>query len=157
MASSIKYANGDVTNPKSDGRKLIIHCCNDIGVMGAGVALALANKWPKVKTEYRQWHRSNKGFKLGNVQYVKVKPDIVVVNMIGQKDIRSKGGVAPIRYGAIGKCLEKVGRAAILNKATVHAPKFGSGLAGGSWTKIEEIIIAKLCSIDVDVTVYNYE
>jgi len=152
----IKYIQGDATNPISDGNKLLIHVCNDVGAWGAGFVVAISRKWKEPERMYRQWHRRNKGFKLGKVQYVKVEPDIVVVNMIGQKDIRTKGGVAPIRYGAIGRCLEKVAEAAVLNKASVHAPKFGAGLAGGSWSRIEELIIEKVCSRDINVTVYNY-
>jgi len=27
----INYIIGDVTDPQGDGKKLIIHCCNDLG------------------------------------------------------------------------------------------------------------------------------
>jgi len=40
----ILYIKGDVTAPIGDDNKLIIHCCNDIGAMGAGVAVALYRK-----------------------------------------------------------------------------------------------------------------
>ena len=155
--TEIKYIHGDATSPVGDGKKLLIHVCNDIGAWGAGFVLALSRRWKEPERMYHQWHRRNKGFKLGKEQYVKVEPDIVVVNMIGQKDIRTKGGVSPIRYGAISRCLDKVAEAASLNGASVHAPKFGAGLAGGSWPKIEAIIIDKLCSKDIDVTVYNFQ
>ena len=87
--SKLKHIKGDVRKPIGDGNKIIIHCCNDIGVMGAGVAAAIAQKWPNVKSEYKKWHRGKQGFKLGNVQFVKVEDDLVVCNMIGQRDIRS--------------------------------------------------------------------
>ena len=40
---------GNVCEPQrtnSDEVAIIPHCCNDKGVMGAGVALALKKKWP---------------------------------------------------------------------------------------------------------------
>jgi O-acetyl-ADP-ribose deacetylase (regulator of RNase III) len=151
---AIRYVKGDVRKPLGSGNKIIIHCCNDIGVMGAGVAAAISQTWPDVKIEYKQWHRSQKGFKLGNVQYIKVEDDIVVCNMIGQKNIRKKNGLPPIRYSAIRKCLEKVAEAAIMNKASVHAPKFGSALAGGSWDQIEALIEECLIDKGVNVTIY---
>ncbi|MDD4754236.1 MULTISPECIES: macro domain-containing protein [Proteiniphilum] len=48
-----------------------------------------------------------------------------------------KNGNAPIRYDAILLGLEKVGQFAIDKKTTVHMPRIGCGLAGGTWDKIE--------------------
>lgn len=153
--ADIKYVTGDTTKPIGDGRKILIHCCNDIGLMGAGVAKAISNKWPIVKSQYRKWYKVGKGFKLGNVQFVKVTDDIVVGNMIGQKGIKSLNGMPPVRYSAIAKCLEKVAKAAISNKASVHCPRFGSDLAGGKWEEIEKLLREKIISQGVDVTVYT--
>jgi O-acetyl-ADP-ribose deacetylase (regulator of RNase III) len=152
----IIYVTGDATAPIGDDNKLLIHCCNSIGGWGRGFVLALNQRWAEPKRQYKSWFQSKKGFKLGNVQFVKVEDDIVVCNMIGQKGIKTVGKVPPIRYGAIAKCLEKVMIAAKRNDATVHAPKFGSDLAGGSWEKIEELIIEHLSEHDIQVTVYNY-
>ena len=129
--SKLKHIKGDATRPVGEGDKIIVHCCNDIGAWGAGFVVALSRHWKEPERQYRQWHRSKKGFKLGKVQYVKVEEDIVVCNMIGQRDIRSKGNVSPIRYGAIRKCLEKVKETALKNKASIHCPLFGAGLEIG--------------------------
>lgn len=154
----IRYVNGDVRAPIGDGKKFILQCVNDIGKMGAGVALAIMQKWPSVRNEYMIWYKSNKkNFKLGNIQAVKVEDDIAVINMIGQSDIKNKNGVPPIRYSAIEKCLVKVAELAKKNNASVHAPKFGADLAGGKWEKIEELIIEQLCAKDIEVTVYNWK
>ena len=91
----ILYINGDVREPIGEGNKLIIHCCNDIGKMGAGVAMAISRKWTEVRRQYKQWHMGNKGFKLGNIQFVKVESDIVVCNMIGQHGIKTVSKVPP--------------------------------------------------------------
>ena len=79
----------------------------------------------------------------------------VVCNMIGQKGIRTKGKVPPIRYGAIAKCLQTIAKASLKNNASVHCPRFGAGLAGGSWDKIEDLIEQYLSSKDIQVTVYD--
>jgi hypothetical protein len=146
---------GDATAPIGEGKKILIHCCNDIGAWGAGFVVALSRRWKDPEREYRKWYRSKKGFKLGKVQFVKVEDDIVVGNMIGQRDIRTKNKTAPIRYGAIRKCLEKVAEAALSNNASVHAPKSGSALAGGSWDKIEDLINKCLIEKGVKVTIYS--
>ena len=97
--SNITYVKGDVTKPidADKGNKILVHCVNDCGKMGAGVALAIARKWPSVKKKYVEWHRRGRNFGLGKVQFVKVEDDIVIGNMIGQHGIRSKNNQKPIR------------------------------------------------------------
>jgi len=155
--NKITYVKGDATHPQGEGKQLIIHCCNDIGVMGAGVALAIKKKWPVVYSQYRIWYKKGKDFKLGNIQAVRVEKDVAVVNMIGQKDIYKKGGVPPIRYKAIESCLTKVADLAEKYGASVHAPQFGSGLSGGKWNVIEGMLQELICSRDIPVTVYKWE
>ena len=154
--NEIKYVKGDVTNPyQVEGRKILVHVCNDIGLAGAGVIVAIKRKWPEAIKEYQRWFRSRKGFELGRVQFIKVEDDIVVCNMIGQKGVRSRGNQKPIRYSAIEDCLGKVCEGALRNEATIICPRFGCGLAGGSWNRIEEIIEEKLCKKGVQVVVYD--
>ena len=154
--TEMRGVKGDVRNPVGDGRKLILQCVNDIGRMGSGVALAIMKKWPKVRIEYIKWHKKD-NFELGNIQAIRVEKDIAVVNMIGQHDIRVLDGIPPIRYKAIEKCLTKVGDLANKYGASIHAPRFGAGLAGGKWEIIEGMILAQLCAIDIPVTVYDWE
>jgi len=156
--TKIKYIKGDATQPIGDGRKLLIHCCNTVGGWGSGFVVAISQKWKEPEVQYRKWSKGHvKGlkFELGAVQFVKVEKDIVIGNMIGQEGIKSKDNVAPIRYPAIIKCLEKVKDAALKNKASVHAPKFGSDRAGGNWDIIEGHINDILCANDIDVTIYE--
>lgn len=146
----ITYVKGDATKPIGDGQKFIIHVCNDIGGWGAGFVLALSRRWSAPEERYRSM--SENDMKLGNVQFVYVEEDIQVVNMIGQHLTWTENGIPPIRYEAIRKCLKKVNKAAEIAHATVHCPRFGAGLSGGDWDKIEQIIKE---TITVDVTVYD--
>jgi O-acetyl-ADP-ribose deacetylase (regulator of RNase III) len=153
----IKYFVGDVREPVGNGRKLVIHVCNDCGKMGSGVARALYEKWSMVRAEYYGWYKHlNHSFKLGNIQGVRVEDNIAVINMIAQKDIKTVDGVPPIRYEALRKCIQKVAELAIKYKASVHCPfLLGCDLAGGKWEIVEKIIIEELCNKDVYVTVYD--
>lgn len=159
---SIQYITGDIREPIGDGNKLIIHCCNDIGLMGAGVALALSNKWPCIKTEYQKWFRGTSKttadrFDLGNVQFIQVEKDVWVANMIAQHDVRrNTSGIPPIRYFALEQCLAKVADKAKELNATIHGPKLGAGLAGGDWKTIEKSLIYIFKDI-VNVTIYLFE
>lgn len=163
----IHYVRGDATEPRGDGHKIIVHCCNDIGAWGAGFVLAISKKWPHVEDAYRALG----SYALGDVQFVKATEDITVANIIGQHGI---GGMSraldsgrklsagyrdkhpPIRYEAIEQGLRVVRYRATnhAHLASVHMPRMGCGLAGGSWDTMEPIIAKALQ--DLEVTVYDF-
>ena len=154
----INYLIGDATDPQGTGSKIIIHCCNDIGAWGAGFVKALSARWPEPEAEYQRLHQSQGGFKLGTVHFVEIKgvPGLCVANMIGQKGIKNRSGNdVPVRYPALYDCLEEVAKFASANAATVHAPRFGAGLAGGDWRIIECIVEKTLIQRGISVTVYD--
>ena len=154
---AIHYLKGDATSPIGEGNKAIIHVCNDIGAWGAGFVLALSKKWSQPEAQYRAWAKSKVNFQLGFVQPVKVAKDTVVINMIGQKGIRSVGNVIPLRYDALTTCLSKVAKYCDANNMSVHMPRIGCGLAGGSWEKVEEIINDTLLAEELEVYVYDFD
>lgn len=154
---TIKYITGDVREPIGEGRKLIVHCCNDLGAMGSGVALALLKKWPEVRSDYIEWSKKD-DFKLGEIKAVNVDKGLAVINMIGQHDIKIIDGVPPVRYNAVESCLEKVAVLALKHGASIHMPYLMCcDRAGGKWEIVEKIINEKLCSKDIEVTIYDIE
>ena len=160
---NINYTIGDATQPVGKGTKFIIHVCNDVGAWGAGFVMAISNRWKQPEKEYRHWFKEKFSksatgvFKLGEVQFVNVKDNgIVVCNMIGQHGIgKTNDGLPPIRYKAIDKALEIVAKYALKANASVHGPRFGAGLSGGDWFEIEKLINKNLCARGIDVTVYD--
>ena len=154
---TINYLVGDATRPLISGNKIIAHICNDIGAWGKGFVLALSKLSPEPERAYRVWYemRKQNDFALGAVQFVAVSPEIVIANMIGQHGIRKTGGNPPIRYDAVEKALETVGKKALEREASVHLPRIGCGLAGGEWDKIEPLIEKQICDKGVTVFVYD--
>lgn len=151
----ISFARGDATCPQGDGQKLVAHVCNDVGAWGAGFVLAISLRWPGPARAFHAQHAGD-GFQLGDVQLVRVTPEILVANMIGQHGIRRASGRPPIRYDAVERCLHTVGDQALDLQASVHMPRIGCGLAGGTWERIEPIVARTLCARDVPVTVYDF-
>jgi len=155
------YRDGDVTQPKGDGQKLIPHVCNDIGGWGKGFVLAISKRWKEPEEEYRKWYlqcKSRMGYRfmpMGEVQYVRVEEDIVIANMIAQHLIWPMGGIAPVRYRSLTKTLANVCEYARENDASVHMPRIASELAGGDWAIIESIIVKELVDYGVSTTVYT--
>ncbi|MER5554479.1 macro domain-containing protein [Streptomyces sp. NPDC002793] len=156
--SGITYVRGDATSPQGKGVKLIVHCCNDLGGWGKGFVLALSRRWPGPETAYRRWHRERAGndFGLGAVQFVQVEPYIRVANMVGQRGIRTGGKGVPVRYEAIDAGLDKVAVEAAEIGASVHMPRIGCGLAGGTWSRVEPLVTGRLVDRGIEVTVYDF-
>ena len=160
--SKIEYIVRDVRKPVGDGHKYVIHCCNNFGRMGAGVARALMEKWPAVRERYIQWSLQQGGLRLGDIQVVNVEDSVAVVNMIGQHGIRyADDGTPPIRYDAMRACLNEVYELAKtdgtdMEDASVHVPYLcGCALAGGEWNIVESLLQECLADKGIRVVVYD--
>lgn len=151
----IHYCIGDAVYPNCTGNIIIPHICNDIGGWGAGFVLAISKRWKLPEQKYYEWYKSNNNFRLGEVQFVKVEDNIIIANMIAQKDIIPKNGIPPIRYNYVKKCLIKVAVKAKGLNASIHMPRIGCGLAGGHWIEIEKIINDTLIKENINVWVYD--
>lgn len=135
--NKINYIQGDATAPIGEDNKIIAHICNDKGGWGAGFVMALSKKWKEPETKYR----NKKSYVLGTVDYVKVEDGLWVANMIAQHNTgRDENGDIPLRYTALVHCLINLNVMAEHLNASIHLPKIGSGLAGGDWKIIEQII-----------------
>ncbi|MBO1329669.1 macro domain-containing protein [Streptomyces sp. VRA16 Mangrove soil] len=157
--SEITYVRGDATAPLGKGARLIVHVCNDIGGWGKGFVLALSHRWAEPERAYRRWHRerAKNDFGLGAAQFVQVEPYLWVANLVGQRGIRTGSKGVPVRYEAIAEGLTAVaGRAAELG-ASVHMPRIGCGLAGGTWSRIEPLIAERIVARGIPVTVYDHD
>lgn len=163
--SNIRFVKGNLLSAKEG---LIIHGCNDIGVMGAGVALSIKNKWPIVYQKYRKWFHETICddiyeeyeifFQLGELQIVPVGDKIWVGNGLTQKGIAtlenqySKLGIPPIRYEAVRDVLVNANIFCERYNTQLHMPRIGCGLAGGKWDKIFPMIEKY---VKVPVTIYD--
>ena len=155
--SKINYIKGDATKPIGIGNKIIVHVRNDIGGWGKGFVVAISKRWKAPEQQFRDWFASEKGFDLGEVQFVKVEDDLWIANLIGQHKIRKdENGKPPIRYEAIESGLEKVAIKALELGASIHMPRIGCGLAGGKWEMIEPLIEDTLIKNNLEVTVYDF-
>lgn len=153
----INYVIGDATYPQGDGMKIVAHVCNNIGAWGAGFTGAINARWEDPETNFRWWaSRGHVGkYYLGRNQYVQVEQDIYVANMVAQDGIVSADNPQPLSYYALEACLNQLNSGASYLNASVHMPRIGTGLAGGSWDEIEPIINRTLPNLSV--TVYDLE
>ena len=156
--TSIAYRKGDATAPVAAGAKIICHVCNDVGGWGKGFVVAISKRWPEPEIRYRAWYNQGEaaGFHLGAIQLVSVEPEITIANMVAQRGVRPSAGTPPIRYDALRECLSTLASRATALSASVHMPRIGCGLAGGSWPEVEAIINDTLLAAAVPVHVYDF-
>ena len=133
---------------------IIPHVCNNINLFGAGFADALADKYPETKENYHLLGNSFLRNNLGYVQFIEVSKNqkyghkLIIANMIAQNGIKGPNNPRPINYAALVKSMIQVsqyiiGNTGFSNKTEnveIHSPKFGSGLAGGDWNFISDLI-----------------
>lgn len=137
-------------NRTSECNVVIPHVCNNINLFGSGFAGYLSARLPHVKENF---HLLGNKSKLGYVQFVDVFFDknttnkVVIANMISQNGVLGEKNTRPLNYFALCHCMGLV-KSYIKNLSStdasvsteIHAPKFGSGLAGGNWQFITDLI-----------------
>ena len=130
------------------------HVCNNIDLFGAGFAAEVADRYPSVKTNYHLLGKSFLAKNMGYTQILKIKEDskfhhkLFIANMIAQNGVRSQNNNRPLNYYGLVKSMVSLAyyidnNTGFLNKTErveIHCPKFGSGLAGGNWSFIEELM-----------------
>lgn len=132
---------------------IIPHVCNNVGVMGAGVAAALRAEWPSIMPVYKRLCTQHG---LGYTYMAPVAPGLYVANMISQDNYGYAVGRPPIRYAALGKCMRRVlchMRQLSMGDIQIVAPAFGSALAGGDWDIIQQMIMEVWVDNGFDVTI----
>lgn len=158
--TTIKFFEENLFNKIYSSKTIVIpHIVNSMGGWGSGFVVPLGKFLPKSKEEYIKWYKEKSTewmgkqipFELGQTQIVKATDNIFVCNMCAQ----ILGGTRPLRYNALSKCLDTVADfVKTLEEFEIHAPMFGSGLAGGDFNIINELIKDSWLRNDFDVNIY---
>lgn len=135
---------------------IIAHQVNCKGVMGAGVAWCVKNRFPAAYRKYKALCEEYEGRDeelLGECQIVLCKKTdgtpAVIANLFAQHRYGWKGIHTDER--AFAEALSELARKARrLKKKTIAMPyKIGCGLGGGNWDRIYKIIEKALDGFDV--------
>lgn len=122
----MNHVKGNLLNVE---RGILVHQVNTLGVMGAGIALQIRQKWPRVFEWYASLCEKGK-LKLGDVMFIEVGDNLVVANLAGQSTL---GGIAT-DYASYETALPKIASYAAEHDLPIYFPKgIGCGLAGGDW------------------------
>jgi hypothetical protein len=132
---------------------IICHQVNCQGAFGAGLAKQIGKKWPKVQEAY-QTKFSTEGWKLGDVQFVEITPNLFVANIAGQNKYGRDPETIYTNYDAVKTGLRTVADFSKKKNLEVHIPfRMGAGLANGNWETLISIIrvtvpMANICRIE---------
>ncbi len=155
--AAVEFVFGDAARPQGDDLRTIVHIVTDEAVTwgGGGFAAAVRRAWPHAQNEFREWvTQRRENLSLGRVHFSSESDGIRVASIVAQH------GYGPsqrprIRYGALRQGLIEVAQVAKETHSSVHMPRIGTGLAGGSWDVVEELVIDTLGQEGLRVTVYD--
>ena len=136
--------------------KIICQQTNCLGIMGAGLALQIARKYPEVDKKYRNFciEYGEWDF-LGQIQLVNTNDGKIIANCFGQK---RPGFGKQTDYKALKNCLEAVKNFATQNNFSVAIPyKIGCGLGGGDWNEVYGIIKEIFEDSNIKCVIYQLE
>lgn len=123
---------------------IMAHGVNCRGVMGAGLAKQIKNKFPKAFEKYEKKCRSTTPVELlGQCQLVEIDEGWYVANLFTQLSYGSTPGVVyadPIDVQAAFKAL-MITVAQMEKKPIVRVPKIGCGLGGGNWKTLKPALV----------------
>ncbi len=155
----IEIINGDLL--QSD-LPLIAHQTNCLGVMGAGIARQIKNKWSNVYSEYWRWcNRADKRDLLGTCQVCATNDNPIkyVANVFGEYSFTES--VAPYENRHTNYDALRSAFIALINYCKesgitdIGIPyKIGCGLAGGDWDGVVYPMIQELFT-DINVHIYK--
>ena len=128
---------------------VIVHQVNCQGVMGAGLAKKIADKWPMVKRDYKSCvarAETNPEFRLlGQVTVSYINENLAVASLFGQKAYGRKSGTCYTHYRYLALALSNVRRCAQAQDQQVYLPHgSGCGLAGGDWHVVSALFEQEL-------------
>ena len=158
MPELMTYRVGNIFDVPIGKSVVIAHIVNNAGAFGAGFAKALAEEFPDVRRHYL----ANFSFcRLGDVLLRDVEisqRDIVVANLFAQDGLRSATNPHPIKYSKLFEALSELAEIITeypVSQYEVWMPRIGSGLAGGDWVLIENIVRDTLERAGITVVVFD--
>jgi O-acetyl-ADP-ribose deacetylase (regulator of RNase III) len=153
----LTFVRGDALEPRGPGNHLVVQVVNDRSLQwgGGGFATAVRRRFPAAHDAFQKWAQGSPDrLRLAAVHFAPLSPGVELCSMVAQHGIGG-GHLLRLRYEALQECLRQAAAHALKEAEDVHMPRIGSGLAGGSWDLVQEIVVETLCQMGINVTVYE--
>lgn len=140
----LEYSEGTVFNA---GAKCIVNTINTVGVMGAGLALEFALRYPEMLSDYQK-KCSEKQLVVGKVDYFNYG-DITILNFPTKWHFKY-----PSKIEWIDKGLQDfVATYRQKGITSIAFPRLGCSNGGLSWQQVQPLMEKYLGSLDIDVKI----
>lgn len=158
----VKYFDGNLLE---SGCNIIIHQTNTLGILGAGLALQIKERYPKYAQEYIEFCnkcRNNQDQLIGQIQLsFNQLGDPIVVSFFSQRGL---GWNVQTDYQAFRTCCKRL-KEEVINCPIIPKSRFrigfpykiGCGLARGNWDAIKQIIEEEFADDIWNVEIWRYE
>ena len=135
----------------------IMHCCNDCGIMGSGIAYGIKDQFPDAYNAYKAFE-GGEGLELGTISWVDyVSSGKSIYNLHAQHLFNKTGEVGRcVDYEALYLSLLKV-RAEFKGGILGVPYKMAADRAGGDWNIVEAMIVSVFEDTDVDILIVKYD
>lgn len=138
-----------ITLAKKGEFDVIVHGCNCMCVMSAGIAKAIKEAFPSAYKADLLTKKADWG-KLGTCSFSNEK-EVTIVNAYTQFHFGTSNIM--VRYDAVRSCLAWVKRT--FSGSRIGLPQIGCGFAGGDWETVKDIIADELKDEDVTIVYYH--
>lgn len=155
-SAEIDELYGNALDFRTEGPTIIAHIVNDrTANWGGDFSQALRERYPTAQKQFLQWASSSPlHLRLGRVHLSDLGGGREVASLIAQHGY----GPSPIprlRYAALRDCLAVLSREAGKRRASVQMPRIGTGMAGGNWSFVRQLVDESLIREGVAVTVFT--
>jgi len=142
----IEYVSGDLFE---SGMQTLVNPVNTVGVMGAGLALQFARRYPEMERLY-QARCNDGGFGAGKLWLCRLRPGRWILCFATKGHWRDSSRLEYIERG-LGSFVRTYEAEGI---ASIAFPMLGCGLGGLSWNDVAPIMESYLALIDINVQIY---
>lgn len=155
--AALAEITGSALDPADPGNAMIVHVVNDRArTWGGDFARRLARRHPWAAQAFSAWAVANEdNLVLGNIHIVKEAPDQPAVCSLVAQQGYGPSDQPRLRYPALDRCLDQAGEHAVARGLSVHAPRIGTGQAGGHWDLVRDMLDRRIVRRGADVVVYR--
>jgi hypothetical protein len=137
----MNYLDGNILD-RTHG--IICQQVNCMGVMGAGLAKQIKEKYPMVYTKYRQAYYEGE-LQLGHVLFTDTKQGVIIASICGQWEYGREPNTIYTSYDGLRTGIQRVHLLSNKLGLPVYVPSgLGCGLANGDWTTVNTMIAVNL-------------
>lgn len=142
----IRYVTGNLLD---DDAELLVNTVNCVGVMGKGLALQFARRYPQILSRYREACRTRE-LRPGAILRHPLASGRVIVSFPTKDDWRNPSRIEWIDTGlaTLARSIQRHGH------TSAAIPPLGCGLGGLRWADVRPLIERHMGDLACDVRVY---